>query len=88
MMDLYEYVFDQGVDFHIESWSASGRADLVSNIAEGQRPILDGKYIRLRHGPAAITRVFAQELHQVSDYCRDHHEPVGYLLVYVNPPVA
>jgi hypothetical protein len=87
MVDLYEYVHDQGIDFRIESWSASGRADLVADSAEGQRLVLDGKYVRQHHGPAAITRLIAQGLRQVRDYCQDHNEAIGYLVTYVNKDV-
>jgi hypothetical protein len=84
MVDLYEYVHDQGIDFRIESWSASGRADLVAESAEGQRLVLDGKYIRRRDGSATVTKLIAQGLRQVRDYCRDHNESVGYLAMYVD----
>lgn len=85
MMDLYEFVFDQGVDFYVESKSASGRADLVSaEAAGGRRLVLDGKYIRPRHGEAAVRKIVAQGLRQVSEYCRDQSQSIGYLLVYVN----
>ncbi len=84
MMDLYEYVHDQGVNFRIESWSTSGRADLVSDVTEGTRLVLDGKYVRARHGRSSVVRVLAQGIRQVSDYCRDHNESAGYLVTFVN----
>ena len=32
-LDLYKYLFEQGVEFHIEPWSASGEADMVATQA-------------------------------------------------------
>jgi hypothetical protein len=29
-LDLYRYLFEQGIEFHIEPWSASGEADMVA----------------------------------------------------------
>jgi hypothetical protein len=79
--DLYEYLHDQGVDFSIESVSASGEPDLVASESSGRQLVADAKYVNDSSDPR---KVIAQGFRQVLDYCRDHNEPVGYLVVFVN----
>ena len=79
--DLYEYLHDQGVDFWIESVSASGEPDLISRDAGGQRLVADAKYIDDR---GKVRRTITSGFRQVLDYCRDHNEAVGYLVLFVN----
>ncbi|MFO0672656.1 MAG: hypothetical protein U0235_24095 [Polyangiaceae bacterium] len=79
--DLYEYLHDQGVDFWIESVSASGEPDLISRDVRGQRLVADAKYIDDR---GKVRRTITSGFRQVLDYCRDHNESVGYLVLFVN----
>jgi len=41
--DLYEYLHDQGIQFHIEPESASGRVDLISAQSGKDRLMADAK---------------------------------------------
>jgi len=81
--DLYEYLHDQGVDFSIESKSASGRPDLIARARPGTRIVADAKYIPDGSAPSKAIGVVGAGFRQVRDYCRDHNEPVGYLVIFV-----
>jgi hypothetical protein len=71
---LYAYLFDQGLDFHIEPQSASGEADLVSPELVLDAKVFDGD----RRGLAYL----ANGVHQVHTYARDFNQQVGYLVVF------
>lgn len=81
--DLYEYLHDQGVDFSIESKSASGEPDLISRDIRGERLVADAKYVRPNLEDNKVLKVVASGFRQVLDYCRDHNETVGYLVIFV-----
>ncbi|MES2948170.1 MAG: hypothetical protein V4858_06450 [Pseudomonadota bacterium] len=77
---LYAYLFDQGLNFHIEPQSASGEADLVAEELVLDAKIFDGaptsRGVRyLKHG-----------LNQLLTYTRDFHQSVGYLVIYRTCP--
>lgn len=71
---LYAYLFDQGLDFHIEPQSVSGEADLVAPELVLDAKVFDGA----RRGVSYL----ASGLHQVHTYARDFTQEVGYLIVY------
>ncbi len=71
---LYAYLFDQGLDFHIEPQSASGEADLVA-----PELVLDAKVF---DGTRRGVQYLASGVHQVHTYTRDFNQEVGYLVVY------
>jgi hypothetical protein len=71
---LYAYLFDQGLDFHIEPQSASGEADLVAPELVLDAKVFDGS----RRG----IQYLASGVHQVHTYARDFNQEVGYLVVY------
>ncbi|TNF24096.1 MAG: hypothetical protein EP329_25920 [Deltaproteobacteria bacterium] len=83
VFDLYEYLHDHGVDFRIESKTASGEPDLVLEQGSGQRVVVDGKLIRQGQGGTKSKSTLVKGFRQVLDYCRDKQEPVGYLAVFV-----
>lgn len=83
-IDLYEYVFDQGVDFSIEPKSASGEADLIARDSDGRYIVIDAKYISPTDPPSKIRDKLAAGFHQVARYCEDHNESYGYLVPYIN----
>jgi hypothetical protein len=83
--DFYEYLYDQGVDFWIESVSASGEPDLISRDAVGERLVADAKYV---DDSSKARRAVVSGFRQVLDYCRDHNEPVGYLVGFVSCDVV
>lgn len=75
---LYAYLFDQGLDFHIEPQSASGEADLVA-----RELVLDAKVF---DGDRRSIQYLASGVHQVHTYARDFNQEVGYLVVYKTCP--
>jgi hypothetical protein len=75
---LYAYLFDQGLDFHIEPQSASGEADLVSPDL-----ILDAKvFDRVSRNVAYVTH----GVNQLHTYTRDFNQTAGYLVIYRTCP--
>jgi hypothetical protein len=77
---LYEFLYEQGIDFHIEPTSASGEADMVS-AQHSQNPLVaDVKVFdpASGHGSSYIKRGF----HQVFRYLHDFNQPIGYLIVF------
>lgn len=83
-IDLYEYVYDQGVDYSIEPASASGEADLIAHDSDGHHVVIDAKYVAPSDPPSVVKKKLSHGFHQVAKYCDDHNEPVGYLVVYIN----
>jgi hypothetical protein len=79
--DLYEYLHGQGVDFAIESVTASGEPDLVAENAGGQPLVADAKYVT---DDGQLAQTLAAGFRQVVQYCRDKNEPIGYLVVFLN----
>lgn len=79
--DLYEYLYDQGVDFAIESATASGEPDLTSSDAGGQPLVADAKYIT---DDSKVRETMAAGFRQVLRYCQDKNEATGYLVVFLN----
>ena len=75
---LYAYLFDQGLDFHIEPQSASGEADLVAPELVLDAKVFDGS----RRG----AQYLANGVHRVHAYARDFNQEVGYLVVYKTCP--
>ncbi len=71
---LYAYLFDQGLDFHIEPQSVSGEADLVAPELVLDAKVFDGAKRGLPY--------LANGVHQVHTYARDFNQDVGYLVVY------
>lgn len=76
---LYAYLFDQGLDFHIEPQSVSGEADLVAPELVLDAKLFDGT---AGHGK----RYLRSGVNQLLTYTRDYHQSVGYLVVYRRCP--
>lgn len=77
---LYEYLYDQGLNFMIEPSSASGEADLVS-IQKGDEPLIADTKIfnpEKSKGKSYIATGF----NQIYTYTRDYNEPFGYLIIF------
>jgi hypothetical protein len=83
---MYEYLFDQGLDFQIEPSSASGEADLIGAQGETNRLVADAKVFNPSHSLGK--RHIEDGVRQVYDYCCDYNEPVGYLVVFLTGPEA
>lgn len=75
---LYAYLFDQGLNFHIEPQSASGEADLVS-----PELVLDAKVF---DGDGRSVSYIKRGVNQLLTYTRDFHQVTGYLVVYKTCP--
>ncbi|RQS88132.1 hypothetical protein [Burkholderia seminalis] len=77
---MYAYLFDQGMEFHIEPQSISGEADLVAPELVLDAKLFDGD--SSRHGK----RYILNGVNQLLTYTRDFHQQVGYLIVYRTCP--
>lgn len=78
--DLYEYLHDQGIDFHIEPHSTSGIPDFVADQVGNDRVIADTKLLwpERSKGKSYILSGF----HQAYTYACDYNEPCAYLVIY------
>lgn len=77
---MYAYLFDQGLEFHIEPQSISGEADLVAPELVLDAKLFDGD--SSRHGK----RYVLNGVNQLLTYARDFNQQVGYLVVYRTCP--
>ena len=78
--DLYEYLHDQGIQFHIEPQSESGRIDLISAQSGKDRLVADTKIFEPER---SLDRGYiVKGFRQVYDYTKDFNEPFGYLVVF------
>jgi len=78
--DLYEYLHDQGMQFHIEPESASGRVDLISAQSGRDRLIADAKLFNPSGGQNSS--YLAKGFRQVYEYTRDFNEQFGYIVIF------
>jgi hypothetical protein len=78
--DLYEYLHEQGIDFHIEPQSASGWPDLVAEQVGEDRVVAEAKVYWPDKGKTKA--YILSGFHQVCTYARDYNEPCGYLVIY------
>jgi hypothetical protein len=78
--DLYEFLHNQGIDFHIEPESASGIADMVADQVGEERVVADAKIFWPEKGKGKTYLVSA--FNQAYTYARDYNEPAAYLVVY------
>jgi hypothetical protein len=84
VLDIYEYLHDQGIRFIVEPVHADGRPDAVLARSAGDEAIIDAKLVA---DPSTAKRTIASGFRQVAAYCRARSEPVGYLLVYATTPL-
>lgn len=79
-LDLYEFLFEQGLDFYIEPSSVSGEVDLISSQVSEERLLADAKIYNPEKskGKEYILRGFQQ----IYTYAVDYGEPVGYLVIF------
>lgn len=77
---VYEFLYEHGIDFHIEPASASGEADMVSAQHSPNPLVADVKIFdpASSRGSSYIKRGF----HQVYRYLHDFNQPIGYLVVF------
>jgi len=79
-MHLYEYLYDQGINFSIEPASSSGEADAVSS-QQGEEPLIADVKI-FNPDKSKGKDYIAKGFRQVYDYTLDYNEPVGYLIIF------
>jgi hypothetical protein len=79
-LDLYEYLHDQGIDFHVEPQSSSGIPDFVADQVGQDRVIADTKLFwpERSKGKSYIISGF----HQAYVYACDFNEACAYLVIY------
>jgi hypothetical protein len=77
---VYEFLYEQGIDFHIEPASASGEADMVSTQHSPDPLVADVKIFdpATSRGSSYIKLGF----HQVYRYLHDSNQPIGCLVVF------
>ena len=78
-LDLYEFLFNQGIDFSIEPSSLSGEIDLIA--AQGSEdPLLADTKIFDADGRS---KAYIQKgFNQIYTYTQQYNEPYGYLIIY------
>lgn len=77
---LYEYLHDQGIDFFIEPFSVSGKADLIGQ-QTGAEPLLADTKI-FNPAKSKGTSYIAHGFNQVYIYTLNFNQPFGFLIIY------
>lgn len=87
-LDLYSYLYDEGINFHIAPSSITGKIDLIE---EGKSRLLEGQKDS-SHRLLADAKVFDGEnrncnyigkgFWQILRYCKKYNELFGYLIIY------
>jgi len=77
---LYEYLHDQGIDFHIEPQSISGEVDLIAAQKTDDPLVADAKIFD--PGRSKGKSYIAKGFGQVYRYTVDFNEAFGYLVIY------
>lgn len=85
-VDLYKYLFDQGLNFQIEPTSASGEADLVASQIGDEPLIADAKIFCPDRGKGKPYLIGA--FNQVYTYTLDFNEPYGFLVIFNTSDVS
>jgi hypothetical protein len=77
---MFEFLFDQGLPFHVEPVAASGEPDVVSLHDTQYHFIGEVKIFNPdgSRGAAYIKKAF----YQAYQYCLDYNEPLAYLIVF------
>jgi hypothetical protein len=78
--NLYEYLFEQGIDFSIEPLSASGEIDLIENQKDDNRLLAEVKIFNPEKSKSR--EYIAKGFRQLYDYTLNYNEPFGYLVVF------
>lgn len=79
-LDLYEYLHDQGIDFHIEPHSTSGIPDFVADQIGKERVIADTKLFW--PGSSKGKSYIISGFNQAYIYACDYNEPCAYLVIF------
>ena len=79
-MKLYEFLFMEGIHIHIEPFSVSGEADMVSSQEGADRLIADVKIFNPDKSKGA--KYIIQGFRQIYQYTVDYNTAIGYLLIF------
>ena len=82
--DMYEYLYDQGLDFTIEPVSASGEIDLLGSQATPPRVMAEGKIFNPENDQGKGN--IASGVAQLYRYLCDFNESAGYLVIFKTSP--
>ena len=77
---MYEFLFDQGLPFHVEPAAASGRPDVVS-LEDSEHPFIGDVKIFDASGGRGSSYL-KKGLYQVYRYCWDYNQPIGHLIIF------
>jgi hypothetical protein len=77
---MYEYLYQQGIDFSIEPTSASGQADMVS-AQNSDNPLIADAKLFIPESARGVAYL-AKGLHQLYTYACDFNRSIGYLVVF------
>lgn len=78
--NLFEYLFEQGIEFSIEPASASGEIDLIENQKSDNRLLAEVKIFN--PGKNKNRDYIAKGFRQLYDYTLNYNEPYGYLIIF------
>lgn len=78
-LDLYNYLFDSGINFSIEPSSIDGAIDMISTQMSDDPLLADAKiFDGSSRGKAYICKGF----NQIFSYTKKYNEPFGYLVIF------
>lgn len=78
-LDLYSFLYDQGIDFSIEPSSISGEVDLIAAQGTDDPLLLDAKVF---DGDSRGKNYIRKAFNQIYTYSNQYSEPFGYLVIY------
>lgn len=76
---LYEFLYDQGLDFSIEPSSASGSPDLIASQNSEDPLIAD---VKVFDGDDRGKSYIVEGFNQIYTYTLNYNEPFGYLIIF------
>ncbi|MBI4810370.1 MAG: hypothetical protein HY800_02800, partial [Ignavibacteriales bacterium] len=78
-LDLYSYLYDQGIDFTIEPSSITGEIDLIAAQGSEDPLLVDTKiFDAVDRSKSYIRKGF----NQIYTYTQQYNEPFGYLVIF------
>jgi hypothetical protein len=78
-LNLYSYLYDQGVNFHIEPSSITGEIDLIASQESNDPLLADAKIF---DADARSKSYLRKGFNQIYTYTQQYNEPCGYLIVF------
>lgn len=78
-LDLYSYLYDQGIDFEIEPSSMTGEIDLI-NAQNSEDPLLADT--KIFDGNSRGKNYIRKAFSQIYTYSQQYNQSFGYLIIY------